>query len=427
MPVFSYTGVKDNRKVRGIIESFSKSDAIQKLKSEGIIIIKISETSKKTLTSKNGSNQQASKNQIPLDILSRLKNIQNSVSLFSRISLRDIAVFSRQISSLLKAGMSLTDSLDTVAKQTKKLNFKQLIMSISEDIKGGKSFSQALGEHKNIFPEIYIGMVKSGETSGDLDKVMEDLGEYLERQIAIRSKVSSAMIYPIFVVGVMGIVLWVLLTFVVPKISQLLQDVGRSLPIYTKALILFSKIVSTSLPYLIIMFSALFFFRKKILSIPKVRYYFDLIRLKFPIYSKIHLLGETYRIFSTLSTLTKAGVPLVKAIETAENITSNIHLKKVLKEAREYTIEGKNMSERLAESEFFPPMIANMVAVGERSGELEKMFSNIAHTLSSELETFVAGVTSLIEPILIVSIGGMIFLIMLSVIVPILEINKSIM
>jgi general secretion pathway protein F len=256
---------------------------------------------------------------------------------------------------------------------------------------------------------------------------MEDLGEYLEKQIALRSKITSAMVYPIFIISVMGIVVWVLLSFVVPKIAQLLEDVGKSLPIYTRLLITFSKIFSATAPYFLLGSVILFLLRKKILSIPKIRYNFDLLRLKIPIYSKIHILGETYRIFSTLATLTRAGVPLVKAIETAEEISTNVHIKKVLRESKEYAIEGRNISERFAESDIFPPMIANMIAVGERSGEIEKMFWNISQITSSELETFLSGVTSLIEPILILSIGAMIFFIMLSVIVPILEINRSIM
>ena len=362
-----------------------------------------------------------------IELGSRLKILFSKQITFSRITKRDVAVFSRQVASLLKSGMSLTEALDTIARQTRKVNFRYLILELSEGVKAGKSFSQVLSEHSNVFPEIYIGMVRAGETSGELDKVMEDLGEYLERQIEMRSKVVSAMVYPVFVVSVMGVVLWVMLSFVVPKIAELLQDVGKSLPFYTKALITFSEIFSTVFPYLLLSALVLFIFRKRILSVPKIRHYYDLMRLKVPIYSRIHTLGEFYRIFSTLATLTRAGVPLVKALEAAEAISSNIHIKKVLREAREYTIEGRNMSEKLAESDIFPPMIYNMVAVGERSGELERMFWNISQSLSSELETFVSGVTSVIEPVLILMIGGLIFFIMLSIIVPILEINRSVM
>jgi|UPI0003B34FEB general secretion pathway protein F len=427
MAVFSYSGVKNGKKIKGIIETNSIREALTKLKEEGIIVTKINEAIKQK---KGKIYQDKEKRKNGLKGLTKLSlnlELDLNISPFSRISRQDIAVFSRQVASLLKAGISLTDSLDTIAKQTRKLPLRQVIISLSEGIKSGKSFSQVLSEHRNIFPEIYIGMVRSGETSGELDKVMEDLGEYLEKQIALRSKITSAMVYPVFIVAVMGIVMWVLLSFVVPKIAQLLEDVGKSLPIYTRLLITFSKIFSATAPYFLLALAGLFILRKKILSVPKIRYNFDLLRLKIPIYSKIHILGETYRIFSTLATLTRAGVPLVKAIETAEEISTNVHIKKVLRESKEYAIEGRNISERFAESEIFPPMISNMISVGERSGELEKMFWNISQITSSELETFLSGVTSLIEPILILSIGGMIFLIMLSVIVPILEINRSIM
>ncbi len=412
MPIYTYTGIRNGKKTRGVIEIGSKYEALQVLRKEGIIITEIKQETKHQETPKKGKIKLA-------DISRRLK--------FSSISMRDIAIMSRQLASLLKAGMPLAESLGTITRQTRKNSMKILISKLSEGINSGKSFSQTLSENSNTFPEIYIGMVKTGESSGELDKVMEDLADYLEKQISLRSKITSAMIYPIFIVTVMGGVVWVLISFVVPKIGELLQDVGKTLPIYTKMLILFSKIFTNIFPYILILGVILFFWRKKILSIPKVRYYYDLARLKLPLISKIHTSSEIYRIFSTLSTLTKAGVPLVKAIETAESITTNTLIKNSLRQTKEAIAEGKSMSEKLSEFHFFPPSVYNLVAVGERSGEIEKMFKNISDSLLSELETFVSTITSLIEPILIVLIGGLIFLIMLSVIVPILEINRAIM
>ncbi len=448
MGLYIYTGVKNGKKTKGVLEASSRAEAIYRLKREGIIITEIEEKKGKALKAKDGSggyakfdavqrainqqaiNQQAVKTYSYHPILKILKpnllRIFSNITL-SRIARRDVAVFSRQLASLLKSGMSLTESLDTIAKQTRKISFRYVIMELSEGVKQGKSFSQVLSEHPHIFSEMYIGMVKAGESAGELDKVMEDLGEYLDKQISLRSKISSAMVYPIFVTVVMGVVLWVLLSFVVPKIAQLLEDVGRALPIYTRLLISFSKVTSYVGPYVLLFFGLLFLFRRRILSYPRVRHYFDLVRLRMPIYSRVHLLGELYRIFSTLATLTRAGVPIVKAVETAAEITTNIHIKKVLGEAKDYIVEGRQMSEKFSEYDFFPPMVYNMVAVGERSGEIEKMFWSISDTLSSELETFISGITSLIEPILIVSIGALIFFIMLSVIVPILEINRAIM
>jgi Type II secretory pathway, component PulF len=263
MAVFSYSGVKNGKKIKGIIETNSIREALTKLKEEGIIVTKINEAIKQK---KGKIYQDKEKRKNGLKGLTKLSlnlELDLNISPFSRISRQDIAVFSRQVASLLKAGISLTDSLDTIAKQTRKLPLRQVIISLSEGIKSGKSFSQVLSEHRNIFPEIYIGMVRSGETSGELDKVMEDLGEYLEKQIALRSKITSAMVYPVFIVAVMGIVMWVLLSFVVPKIAQLLEDVGKSLPIYTRLLITFSKIFSATAPYFLLALAGLFILRKK--------------------------------------------------------------------------------------------------------------------------------------------------------------------
>lgn len=413
MPIYTYEGVRNGKKTKGVIETSSKYEALQVLRREGITITDIKQETEKDEDVKKRGN--------------RLTSIFSKRLTFSRISLKDIAIMSRQLASLLKAGMPLAESLGTIRRQTRKNSMKILISNLSEGINSGKSFSQVLSENSNIFPEIYIGMVKTGESSGELDKVMEDLADYLEKQIALRSKITSAMIYPIFIITVMGGVVWVLISFVVPKIAELLQDVGKTLPIYTRILIFSSKLFTNLLPYILIFGAATFFWRKKILSFPKVRHHYDMFRLKFPLFSRIHTNGEIYRIFSTLSTLTKAGVPLVKAIETAESITTNSLIKDALRQTKEAIAEGKSMSDKLSEFWFFPPSVYNLVAVGERSGEIEKMFKNISDSVLSELETFVSTITSLIEPILIVLIGGLIFLIMLSVIVPILEINRAVM
>ena len=398
MAVWVWEGYSGRKVVRGVLEADSRASAVRKLKSQGIVVVKIEEKKEK----------------------------ERRRIFTPRVSLKDIAVFSRQLASLLRSGVPLAEALDTIAKQTRKTSMKTVIASLSSAIKSGKSFSDAL-EAEGVFPQIYIGMVKAGENSGELDKIMQSLAEYLERQVAIRTKIASALVYPVLVVVVMGFVVWTLLSLVVPKIALILEDTGQTLPFYTRALIFISKVVTTLSPYIIGLLVAFFIFRKRILSIPKVREIVDLAKLKIPLFSRIHLMGCLYRVFSTLATLVKAGVPLVKAIEIAGEVSGNVHIKRVLDEAKDWTVEGRSMSERLMLSEWFPPMIVNMVAVGEKSGEIENMFENIATTLANEIEATVSAITSVLEPVLVVAIGAVVFFIMLSVIMPILQINRTIM
>mgnify|MGYP005845844743 CR=1 FL=1 len=403
MSVFAYKGYsRTGRAIKGVIEAESKRFAVSKLKKDGIIPFSIKEkkTDKKT---------------------------SFGISFGSFITRKDIAVFSRQISAMLRSGVPLAEALDAIIKQTQKVSMKGVISELADGIKEGKSFAQVLSEKPRIFPEIYVGMIRAGEASGNLENIVEDLAEYVESQIALRSKVISASIYPVLVLLVMAGVVTLLMTFVIPKIAKILEGVGQGLPFYTSALISVSKFVSAVMPYFLIFLFISLIIRKKVLSIKKVKITIDKIKMKLPIFSRIHLQLAYFRIFSTLATLTKAGVPLIKSLDICSSLSGNEFLKNAILDSKNNIIEGGSMYDSLLKSGLFPPMIIHMVAVGERSGELENMFQHISNTLKSEIETTVTALTSLLEPILVVAMGGLVFFIMLSILIPIMQINRTIM
>lgn len=399
MPVYAYRGYKDGRRVRGIIDADSKKIAIQVLRKEGIIPVFVSEERRK------GGRRVT----------------------FERISRRDVAVFSRQLASLLRSGVPLADALDAISRQTKGMSMRRVVISLRESIKEGKSFAFALGEYSSVFPRIYTGMVRAGEASGALEHVMEELANYIESQANIRSKILSASIYPALVFMVMAAVVSLLLTFVIPKIARILEDAGQSLPFYTSALIFVSDLMRKSLPYFIVVVAVGLFWRRRITSNPKVRIAFDTLKLKIPVFSRLHLNSCLHRFFSTLATLTRAGVPIATSLEICSEIAGNEVIRRAILNAKEKIMEGGTLWDELSSNPLFPPMVVHMVAVGERSGDLEGMFGHISRTLETEIETMITTLTSLLEPILVVFMGGLVFFIMLSILIPIFQINRTIM
>jgi general secretion pathway protein F len=270
-------------------------------------------------------------------------------------------------------------------------------------------------------------MIRAGEASGALDKIMEELANYIESQVNIRSKVVAASVYPALVFLVMIAVVALLMTFVIPKIARILEDAGQSIPFYTAALIFASNLMREAFPYILISIAVFIPLRGRIRNNRRVRLVTDTVKLKIPILSRLHLNSCIHRLFSTLATLTKAGVPIVRALDIAAEIVGNEILRRVVIEAKENIVEGGSMWEKFSASALFPPMVVHMVAIGERSGEIEDMFSHISRTLETEIETSVTTLTSMLEPILVVFMGSIVFFIMISILLPIFQINRTIM
>ena len=401
MPVFEYTALtKDGKNSKGNIEAENVRTARQKLKTQNLFVTDIREGTQKRSFANS-------------DVLQSFKS--------NRISVKDLTVLTRQLATLVGAGLPLVSSLQALSEQTDSLTARRIILSIKERVEEGSDLAKALAGFPTSFPTLYVNMVASGEESGTLDAVLENLADYLEAQQELRRKISSALFYPILMFGFCTLVVIGLLTFVVPQIVEIFQKQGAILPLPTRILLGISAGL-TGYWWLIIAIvaGAVYGFRVWSKTVDG-RNIVDRILLKLPLIGLLYTKIATARVSRTLGTLLSTGVSLLTAMDIAKNIVNNIHVKNALEEASIGVREGKSLAAELGRSGIFPSMLGHMVAVGERSGRLEPMLLKAGKAYESDVQASLAGLTSLIEPIMIITLGGIVFSIVIAVLMPMVD------
>lgn len=342
-----------------------------------------------------------------------------------RVSLGDIAIFTRLLSTLLRAGIPLINALSALVEQTEKEELRQALDDVRRKVREGTALYLALKDHPKLFDDLYINMVRAGESSGSLDTVLARLTEFLDAQIALRGKIVAAFVYPVImsVLG-SGIVIF-LMTFVVPRVTQLFQGQDKALPFITEALIWVSTLFSNwwfiLLPLLIL--SALGFRRWK--NSAKGRPVWDEFILKVPVFGGLVRMIAIARFSKTLSTLLSSGVPLLTAMDIVKDILGNTTLIKVVEQARVNIREGESIAGPLKRSGHFPPIVTHMISVGERAGQLEEMLDNVSESYGQQVDLRVQAMTTLLEPLLIVFMGGAVAFIVFAIMLPILQLNEG--
>lgn len=346
------------------------------------------------------------------------------LEIFQRISRKDIALFSRQLSILFKSNVPIVESLYTIANQTKKPHFKEKIFKIAEKVESGVPLSQALNTYPKIFSPFYTSMIRSGELAGKLSDVLSYLADHTEREYNFYSKVIGAIIYPIFVLSVFIVILVLMLTMVIPALSQLLLETGQTLPAITKAVIVSSNFLR-SFWWLVVLFalaiiSSLVFLIKS----RGGRVFINRISLKTPLLQgflrKIYLL----RVAENLSTLISSGIPIVQAIEVTAEIVGNEVYKGIMLKTRERVKRGEPISAVLSQyPEDFPPLFVQMVAVGEKTGKLDSSLTNIVNLYSGEIERGLDSFIRFLEPILIIGLGLLVAGLIASVVLPLYQLQ----
>lgn len=404
MPVYTYRGIDLKGKTKkGLIEADNIRTAKEKLRSMDIYILDIKETSETTR-----------------DIFSRIKKIR----LLKKITGEEILNFTTQLSSLLKSGIPLYEALSAILEQTGDVKFKSVVSSLKDSINEGSSLADALEKHRDVFSELYINMIRAGESSGALEIVLERLADYMESQSNVRRKVLTAMIYPAMITTVMLIVIWVLMSFVIPRISKIFEDVGQSLPIYTRILISISGFLSEWW-YLTILFVGIVVYGiRRYAKTRNGKRRFDLIKLKFPIFGSLYQKLVIARFSKTLATLLKNGVPIVRALDIVKRIVNNVWIEETIDRAKEVVEGGGALHIALKESPYFPPILIRMIAIGERSGELENMLEMVAKNFEAQIEVATNALTSILEPVLIVIMAGIVFFLIISIVMPIFQLNQ---
>lgn len=342
-----------------------------------------------------------------------------------KVKLKELSIYSRQLSVLIDADLPLIQSLDVLAEQTKNKYFATVITSIREDVEAGSTLNQAKRKFPKVFDDLYCNLVASGEQSGSLDVVLRRLAEYIEKIVKLRSQVKQAMVYPIAIMSFAILVSIFMMWKVIPVFASLFLDLGASLPLLTVIIISISNFVEKNILYIFLSVIALIFLFRYIRRTSWGRRITDLISLKMPLFGDIVKKVSISRITRTLSTLLSGGVPILESLRITSSTAGNVIIESSLIEARRKVSEGRNLTDALKEAGQFPVMVTQMVSVGEASGSLDDMLLKVAGFYDDEVEAAVASLLSLLEPLLLITVGGMIGAIVVSMYLPIFSLMQQ--
>ncbi|MGA2782215.1 MAG: type II secretion system inner membrane protein GspF [Smithella sp.] len=405
MSVFEYVALDEKgRQRKGFVDAPGIAAARQKLREENVYPVEI--------------NQAADRKETALAEVF-------TINIWQRVSANDVSVFTRQLSTLLGAGMPLVPSLSILMKQSNNPLLKKSLAQIREQVNEGKSLTESMSNFPQIFQPFYLNMVKAGEASGTINLVLERLADFSENQQALMSKIKSAMYYPIAVLLIGSAVIFLLMTFLVPKITGIFADMHQTLPLVTIILISVSNFLKSFWWLILILLAVgVAAFKYMTTGTEGGKRQWDNAKLKIPILGQINRKIAIARFSRTLATLLQSGVPLLAAMEIVRNVVNNIIIGEAISKAGKDVEEGKGLSGPLAQSGIFPPLVTEMIAVGEQSGTLESMLNRIATAYETEAQANIMVMTSLLEPLMIVVMAILVAFIVVSILLPIFEMSQ---
>ncbi len=407
MPVFEYTALDTSgKKQKGVLDADSMTAARQKIRQSGKYPVDIKETVPKARQSKK----------------SGFLSLQTG----PRVKQQEIHVATRQLATLLGAGIPLVPALNGLVEQTTNKTLKTIITQIKDSVNEGNSLTSALAEHPKLFNRIYVNMVRAGEASGSLDVVLERLAEFGERHQALRSRITAAMIYPIFMALVGTGVLFLLITFIVPSITKVFTDRNQVLPLPTIVLMEISSFLESYWWLVLILLFGIVAGVRIFIQQPKGRRIWDKLKLTLPVLRDLNIKIAAAGMGRTMASLLQSGVPLITSLGIVKNILNNVLLAEVMDKAVDELEKGKSLSGTLRGNKYFTPMLVQMIAVGEQSGALEKMLEKAADSYEKEVESKILAMTSMIEPVMILVMGLVVAFIVISILLPIFEMNQLI-
>jgi general secretion pathway protein F len=344
--------------------------------------------------------------------------------MLERVRPQEVAAFTRQLATLLKAGIPLAEALGALGEQGDNKKLEMVLAEIRQKVNEGSSLADTLAAHPKIFPELYTNMVRSGEAAGNLDAVLARLADFLDAQHTLRAKVSGALTYPIIMLILGSLIMGVLMVVVVPKITSIFEDLGKTLPWNTQLLIFMADVMGSYWWALLIFIGLAYFLFRRWSHTPKGRAVVDRIQLRVPLIGPLVRYVGVARFARTLATMLAAGVPVLTALEIVKKVLNNTVLEKVVEEARDAIREGESIATPLKRSGQFPSLMVHMVAVGERSGQLEAMLENVATAYERDVEGKVTRLTTILSPLLIVGMALCVVFIVFSVLQPILDMQN---
>jgi general secretion pathway protein F len=404
MPVYEYRAYDaSGAAVSGIVDADTPKEARTKLRRQSIFVTKVEEAGE------------------GVSLTSEVKVSR----LWRRVRRQDVVVMTRQIATLVRSGMPLVQALTAISEQLEGHAMQRIIYSVRERVNAGEPLADALEQHPRLFNELYVNLVRAGETAGALETILGRLADYMEAMQKQRSKVLSSLIYPALMIIVGSGVLLFLMTFVVPRLTQIFTEMGQDLPVMTQILIAVSGFLGSwrflVLVAVVVAFVVVVRFNTRS---GRGRFLLDRLRLRLPVAGSLARKIAVSRFARTLGTLLTGGIPVLKALDIVQGVIGNAVIGQAITEARQRIGEGASLSDELRKSQEFPPIVVHMVAVGEASGSLEEMLLNVADTYDNEVEVATNSLIALIEPLMIVLMGLVVGFIVLSILLPIFDMNR---
>ncbi len=403
MGKFKYKALtKDGRKVNGNIEASSKESAIDTLHKQGFT---------------------------PLVVKDGTKKGEISFLTSKKVKSKELVVFTRQMSTMISAGVPLTKAMATLEEQTESAYFKQFINNLSKDIEGGTTIGDAMAKYPNVFDEVYVNMVKAGEAGGILDDILKRLAIQAEKNETMKKKIKSAMTYPMVISFIAVGAFFAITMFILPQIGKVLKDLGgpdKKLPPLTQFMLNMSDFMQNNAVMIIIALVVAVFLIRRYIKTPKGQYKFHSLLLKIPVMKDIVTKIAVARFARTFSSLLSSGVSVLEAIKVTSGAIGNKVIEKELNEAAKAVQGGHQLSEPILQSKHFPKIVGQMLAIGEETGEIDQILVKVADFYEEEVETMIDGLSSIIEPVMIVTLGGMVGLLAASVMGPLASVGNSI-
>lgn len=407
MAVFTYIALdRDGRNRRGIVESDSARAARQQLREEGLIPVKI----------EDANEEEASPGRAAAVRWWQARGI----------SPQELALVTRQMATLIRSALPVEEALLTSAEQNASERMRKMLMSVRARVLEGRTLAEGLRQFPHVFPEIFRATVAAGEQSGHLDAVLERLADYAENRQLVHQKISLALVYPLLLVTMSVLIVAGLLVYVVPEIVTVFQNLGHRLPLLTRGLIAVSNLVRHEGLVLVLLLAALAFLARRSYRATRVRARVHRLALRVPLVGRVVRGLNTARFTRTLSILSGSGVPVLDALRISGEVVTNLPMKTAVTEATERVREGRSLAAALQRSGLFPPMMIHLIASGEASGQLDAMLVRAAENQERELESIVGTFLSVLEPSMILIMGGVVLTIVLAILLPIFELNRLI-
>lgn len=400
MARFKYSGRDRKGKKSGFINAASKRDAMQKLSKEGIRVIEMTEVAETFLT--------------------------KDLSIGSGVKFQHLVIYIRQFATLLKAGISVVDATRVLSEQTESKALKKALLDVERDLQEGKPLSGAVAKHRKIFSPMFINMVTAGEAGGNLDETLERLATHFEKQNNTRAKIKSALAYPIAVAIIAVVVVIFLLVSVVPTFVTMFADFGGELPAITLFVLDASQFMQKFWWLIILLIMGCIVVIMMVRNNKRTKYYLDYFILRVPIFGKMMQKAVLARMTRTLSSLFSSSVPILEAMSISEKVVENEVIARVIRQCHDTLEKGQSMAEPMKKHWAFPPLITQMIVIGEETGSLDAMLGKVADFYEQEVENSTDRIKSLIEPIMIIFLAGIVGTIVTSIMVPMFEIFNQV-